>query len=70
MVIKSRRIRWAGHFACMGQKRNTFSVLVGTPKGKTLFGRPRFKRKENIEMDLKGGGSEDGDWIQLAVDRE
>jgi hypothetical protein len=40
-VIKSRRMRWAGHVACMGEVRGVYRVLVGRPKGKRPLGRPR-----------------------------
>jgi len=40
-VIKSRRMRWAGHVARMGEKRGVYRVLVGKPKGKRPLGRPR-----------------------------
>jgi hypothetical protein len=33
-IIKSRRMRWAGHVACMGEKRNAYRLLVGKPEGK------------------------------------
>jgi hypothetical protein len=40
-MIKSRRMRWAGHVARMGEKRNAYGILVGKPEGKTQLGRPR-----------------------------
>jgi hypothetical protein len=40
-MIKSRRMRWAGHVARMGEKRNAYRILVGKPEGKRLLGRPR-----------------------------
>jgi len=59
-VIKSRRMRWAGHLARMGEKRGVYRVLVGKPEGKRPFGRPRRRWEDNIKMDLKevgcGGG--------------
>jgi hypothetical protein len=51
-VIKSRRMRWAGHVACMGEGRGVHRVLVGRPKGKRPFGRPRHRWEDNIKMDL------------------
>jgi len=42
-VIKSRRIRWAGHVARMGEKRGVYRILAGKPEGKRQFGRPRHK---------------------------
>jgi hypothetical protein len=51
--IKSRRMRWAGHVACMGEGRNVYRVLVGKPKGKRSFERPRCRWKDGIRMDLR-----------------
>jgi hypothetical protein len=42
-IIKSRRMRWAGHIARMGEKRNTYRLLVGKPEGKRPLGRPRYR---------------------------
>jgi hypothetical protein len=39
-IIKSRRMRWAGHVACMGEKRNSYRLLLGKPEGKRTLGRP------------------------------
>jgi hypothetical protein len=52
-MIKSRRMRWAGHVARMGEKRNAFRVLVGKPEGKRPLGRPRRRWVDNIKMDLR-----------------
>jgi hypothetical protein len=68
-VIKSRRMRWAGHVACMGEGRGVYSVLVGRPEGKTPLGRPRRKWEDNIKMDLREIGIDGANWIQLAQDR-
>jgi len=51
-VIKSRRMRWAGHVACMGERRGVYRVLVGKPEGKKPLGKPRSKWEDNIEMNL------------------
>jgi hypothetical protein len=51
-IIKSRRTRWAGHVARMGEKRNVYRLLVGKPKGKRQLGRPRHRWIDNIKMDL------------------
>ncbi|KAJ4425776.1 hypothetical protein ANN_27401 [Periplaneta americana] len=64
--IKSRRLRWAGHVARMGESRNAYRVLVGRPEGK----RPRCRWKDNIKMDLREVGYDDRDWINLAQDRD
>jgi len=68
-VVKSKRMRWAVHVACMGEGRGVHMVLVGKPKGKRPLGRPRHRWKDNIKMDLQevGGG---GDWMELAQDRD
>jgi hypothetical protein len=54
-VVKSRRIRWAGHVARMGENRDVHRVLVGKPEGKRPLGRPRLKWKD-IKMDLQEVG--------------
>jgi hypothetical protein len=51
-IIKSRRMRWAGHVARMGEKRNAYRLLVGNPEGKRPLGRPRHMWVDNIMMDL------------------
>jgi hypothetical protein len=51
-VIKSRRMRWAQHVACMREGRGVYRVLVGRPKGKRPLGRPRHRWKDNIKIDL------------------
>jgi hypothetical protein len=51
-IIKLRRMRWAGHVARMGEKRNAYRLLVGKPEGKRPLGRPRRKCMDNIKMDL------------------
>jgi hypothetical protein len=56
-MIKSRRMRWAGHVACMGKKRNAYRSMVGKPEGKRELGRPRYRWEDNFEMDLREIGS-------------
>jgi hypothetical protein len=51
-VIKSRRMRWAGHVAHLGDRRGTSRVLVGRPDGKRPLRRPRHMWEDNIKMDL------------------
>jgi hypothetical protein len=51
-IIKSRSIRWAGHVARMGDKRNVYRLLIGKTKGKRPLGRPRGRWIDNIKMDL------------------
>jgi hypothetical protein len=69
-VIKSRRMRWAGHVARMGEGRGVYRVLVGKPGGKRPLGRPRCRWEDNIKMDLQEEGCGDMDWMELAQDRE
>jgi hypothetical protein len=69
LVIKSKRMRWAGHVARMREKRNAYR-LVGMPEGKRPLGRPRRRWVDNIRMDLVEVGWGDVDWIGLAQDRD
>jgi len=69
-VIKSRRMRWAGHVARNGERRGVYRVLVGKPEGKRALGRPRRRLEDNIKMDLQEVGREGRDWIKLAQDRD
>ena len=68
-VINSRRMRWAGHVACMGEERGVYRVLVGKPEGRRPLGRPRC-RWVYIRMDLQEVGCGYMDWIGLAQDRD
>ena len=52
-VIKSRRMRWAGHVTRMGEERGVYRVLVGKPEAKRPLGRPRRRWVDNIRMDLQ-----------------
>ena len=69
-VIKSRRMRWAGHVARMGERRGVYRVLVGKPEEKRLLGRHRRRWEDNIKMDLQEVGCVGMDWIELAQDRD
>jgi hypothetical protein len=68
-IIKSRRIRWMGHVARMGEKRNVYRLLVGKPEGKRPLGRLRRKWIDNIKMDLLEIVLNVVDWIGLDQDR-
>ena len=68
-VIESRRMRWAGHVARMGEKRGVYRVLVGKPEGKSLLGRPRRRWVDNIRMYLQEVECGYMDWLGLAQDR-
>ena len=69
-VIKSRRMRWAGHVTRMEEGRGVHKVLVGKLEGKRPLGRPRRRWKDNIKMDLQEVGRGCGDWMELAKDRD
>ena len=69
-VVKSRRIRWAGHGARMGVDRGMHRVLVGKSEGKRPLGRPRRRWEDNIKMDLQEVEGGRGDWMELAQDRD
>jgi hypothetical protein len=70
-VIKSRRMRWAGHVARIGEVRSAYRILVGRPEGKRPLGRPRLRWRweDNIIIDLREIGIDGANWIQLAQDR-
>jgi len=68
-VIKSRRMRWAGHVARMGEERGMYRVLVGKPEGKRPLGKPR-RRWVDIRTDLQEVGCGYTDWIELAQNRD
>ena len=69
-VVKSRRMRWAGRVARMGEDRGVHRVLVGKPEGKRPLGTPRRRWEDNIKMDLQEVGGGRGDWMELAQDRD
>jgi hypothetical protein len=68
-VIKSRRLRWAGHLARMGEGRGVYGVSVGKSEGKRPLGRPRRRWEDNIKLYLREIGIEGANWIRLAQDR-
>jgi hypothetical protein len=68
-IIKSKRMRWAGHVVRMGENRNAYRLLVGKPEGKRLLGRPRRRWVNNIRIYFQVVGWGDVDWIGLAKDR-
>jgi hypothetical protein len=65
-IIKSRRMKWAGHVARMGEKRNAYRLL----EGKRPLRRPRRRWVDNIKIDLLKIGWGGVDWIDLAQDRD
>jgi hypothetical protein len=68
-VIKSRRMKWAGNVARMGEQRGTYRILGGRPQGRRPLGRPRRRWEDNITMDLQEVGWGMG-WIELPQDRD
>jgi hypothetical protein len=69
-MIQSRRMRWVGHVARIGEKRNAYRILVGKPEGKRRLGRPRRRWVDNIKIGLREIGWDGMDWIDLAQDRD
>ena len=69
-VIKSKRMRWAGHVARMGEERGVCTVLVGKSELKRPLGRPRRRWVDNIRMDLQEVRCGYMDWIGRAQDRD
>ena len=69
-VIKSRRMRWAGHVARMGEERGVYRVFVGKPEGKRPLGRPRRRWVDNIRMNLQEVGCGYMDWVGLVQDSD
>jgi hypothetical protein len=69
-MIKSRRMRWAGHVALMGEKMNAYRILVGKQERKRPLGRPRRKWVDDIKMDLREIRWDAMDWIGLAQNRD
>ena len=66
-LIKSRRVRWAGRVARMGERRGIYRVLVGKPDGKRPFGRPRHRWEDNIKTDLLEVGCGGLDWLRIGT---
>jgi hypothetical protein len=69
-VIRSRRMRWAGHVARIGEKRGVYRVLVGKPEGKRPCRRPRLRWEDNIKMGLQEVECGGVDWMELVQDRD
>ena len=69
-VIKSRRMRWTGHVACMEERRGIYRVLLGKLEGKKSLGRPRHKWEDNINMDLQEVGCGGMNLIELAQEMD
>jgi hypothetical protein len=69
-MMKSRRMRWAGYVARMGENRNAYRISVGKPGGKRQLVRRRRRWMNNIKIYLRAIGWCDMDWIDLAQDRD
>jgi hypothetical protein len=69
MMIKSRRVRWAGHVARMGEERGVYRVLVGRSEYKRQLGIPKRRWEDNIKIGLREIGIDGLYWIQLAQNR-
>jgi hypothetical protein len=69
-IIKSRIIRWAGHVALMGEKRNAYRILVEKPEGKGPLGRPRCRWLNNLKIDFREKGRGGMDSIDMAQERD
>src|SRR5215475_1654659 len=69
-VVKSRRMRWAGHVARVGEDRGVHRVLVGKPEEKRPLGKPRCRWEDNIKMDLHEVGCKCMDLTEIAQDRD
>ena len=69
-VIKSRRMRWAGHVARMGNRRGSYKVLVGRPQGRSPLGIPGFRKQDNIKMEFQEVRWWGMDWIDMAWDTD
>jgi hypothetical protein len=63
-------MRWAGHAAPMGEKRNAYRIFLGKPERKRPLGRPRRRWVDNIRMDLREIGWDGVDWIDMVQDRD
>ena len=68
-VIKSRRLRWAGHVGRIEEDRSAFNILTCKPTGKRPLRRPRRRWEDNIRMDLEEIGINAGNWVDSAQDR-
>jgi hypothetical protein len=69
-MVRSRRMRWPGQVARMGEKRNAYRILVGKPEGKKPLGKPRRSCEDNIKIDVREIGWDGMDWIDLGQNRD
>jgi hypothetical protein len=70
--MKSRRMEWEEHVACIGEKRVLYRILVGKPEGTRPMGRPMRRGEDNIKMDLRGRGNGEvwtgSSWLRIETD--
>ena len=67
-MIKSRRMRWAGHVARLGERRGVYRVLLWKPEGKRTLGRPKHRWENNIKIDLQEVGAWNGsNWLRIGT---
>ena len=67
-VIKSRRLRWAGHVECMEYRRGAYRVLVGKPEGRRLLERPRWEDNTEKKLGKVGWGAWNGSiWLRIGT---
>jgi hypothetical protein len=69
-MVKSRRMRWTGHVARMGEKTDAYRILAGKPEGRRSLGRPRRRWVDNFKINLREIEWDGTDWIDLAQDRD
>jgi hypothetical protein len=69
-MIKSRRMKWTGHVARFGEKRNAYRIYMGKPGGRIPLGRSRRRWEDNIKIDVRERGWGGINWIDLAHDRD
>jgi hypothetical protein len=69
-MINSRKVRWVGHAARVGEMKNAYIILAGNPEGKRPFGKSRCGREVNIRMDLRKVGWKGVDWMHMAEDKD
>ena len=69
-VIKSRRLRWAGHVARMKKGRNAFKIVTGKSTGKRPLGKSRCRWEDNIRIDLEEIGINTGNWVDSPQDKD
>jgi hypothetical protein len=63
-------MRWTGHVARIGERRNIYKILAGKPEGERPLRRPRHRWKDNIRIDLRERGWVGVDWMHLGQDRD